>query len=186
MNQYKYKGFLIDIINEPTYKYGSADNTFNYSTHFFADGAEEYPTSKHGIKIWKDEELIDNCILIGSGGATGIQSSSSLIDDNRLLICCCDTVFSLTVPDLVLNWQVQADQATCFQIFKLEDDYLVHGELETTRIDKEGLIKWKFGGADIFVSMEGEEEFILGKDHIVLTDFCKTKYKIDFNGKLIK
>lgn len=29
------------------------------------------------------------------------------------------------------------------------------------------------------------EEFMLYSDHILLTDFCKTQYKIDFNGKLL-
>lgn len=41
-----------------------------------------------------------------------------------------------------------------------------------------------FGGSDIFVSLE-EESFILNVDHIALTDFCKTKYRIDFDGKVL-
>lgn len=54
-----------------------------------------------------------------------------------------------------------------------------------TKLDKDGNKKWEFGGADIFVSMDNEEEFKLESDGILLTDFAKTKYKIDFDGKLL-
>lgn len=84
-----------------------------------------------------------------------------------------------------MKWETQADEVNCFQLFKLQDDYIVHGELQITRLDKDGNIKWQFGGADIFVNIEGEEEFILAENHIILTDFGNRKYKIGFDGKLL-
>ena len=185
MNRHKYKDLIIEVLDEPTYKFGSTDNNFNYSKHYFGDEATEYPTSKHGIKIYQDDQIIDNSIIIGSGGSTGIHQNSSLLDNDQLLICCCDAIFCLTLPDLELKWKTQADHATCFQIFKLQDDYIVHGELQVAKLDKNGIIKWVFGGADIFVSIDNEEEFKIESDGILLTDFSKTKYKIDFDGKLI-
>lgn len=185
MNRYQYKYFTIEVLDEPTYKYGSTDNNFNYSKYYFNDDAEKYPVSKHGVKIYQDNQIINSCIIIGSGGATGVHQNSSLLNNNQLVICCCDTIFCLTLADLELKWKTQADQATCFKLFKLQNDYLVHGELQITRLDKDGKIKWQFGGADIFVSIEDEEEFKLAEDHIMLTDFGKTKYKIDFDGKLL-
>ena len=185
MSRYKYKNLEIEVTDEPTYKYGSADNNFNYSRHYFGDNAENYPTSKHGIKVYSEDKIIYNSIIIGSGGATGISQNSSLIDNDQLLICCCDTIFCLTIPDLNLKWKTRADQATCFQIFKRQDFYIVHGELQVTRLDKNGQIIWEFGCADIFVSIDNEEEFKIENDGILLTDFGNIKYKIDFNGKLI-
>lgn len=91
----------------------------------------------------------------------------------------------LTIPGLKLKWKTQCDPATCFQIYKLQDDYIIHGELQITKLNKDGQIKWELGGADIFVSIDNEEEFKLEHDGILLTDFAKVKYKIDFNGKLI-
>lgn len=158
MNSYQYKGLTIEVLDEPTYKFGSADNNFTYSKHYFGDGATEYPTSKHGIKIYQEDQIIDSCIIIGSGGATGIHQNSSILDNEQLLISCCDTIFCLTLPSLELKWKTQADQATCFQIFKQQDHYIVHGELQVAKLDKDGKIKWKFGGADIFVSIDNEEE----------------------------
>lgn len=58
------------------------------------------------------------------------------------------------LPDLVLNWQTQCDQATCFQIFKQLNDYIIHGELQVTKLEKNGNKKWEFGGRDIFVNID--------------------------------
>lgn len=185
MNQHQYQDFTIEVIDESVYKSGSADNNFNYAKVFFADGAEQYPTSKHGIKVYRDGQIVESCIVIGSGGATGVYVNASLIDNDRLLVCCCDTVFCLALPGLTLLWHTQADLATCFKVYKLQEDYLVHGEMQITRLGKEGSIQWQFGGADIFVSMDGGDELILEEDHIMLTDFGGTKYKIDFDGNLL-
>lgn len=185
MNRYQYKNFIIEISDEPNYRFDSIDNNLCYSKHYFADGAKEYPTSKHGIKIYREDRVINSCIVIGSGGATGIHKNSALLDADQLLLCCADTIFCLMLPDLDLKWKTKADQATCFQIFKYEDDYLIHGEIQVSKLDRNGKIKWEFSGADIFVSIDNEEEFRIENDGILLNDFEGTKYKIDFNGKLI-
>lgn len=185
MNSYQYNDLTIVVLDEPVYKFGSSDNVFNYSKTYFGEDAANYPTSTHGIRIYKDDEIIDSCIVIGSGGATKIQNKSSLVDNDQLLICCCDTVFCLTLPCLELKWKSQVDCATCFQLFKNEDDYIIHGEFQVTKLDKDGNKVWEFGGADVFVSIDNEEEFIIESDGILLTDFAKTKYKIDFDGKLL-
>lgn len=185
MNRHQYKNLTIQVLDEPTYKYGSVDNNFNYSKTYFGDNAEQYPTSKHGIKIYQGDHVIASCIIIGSGGATGIHQNSSIADNDQLVVCCCDTVFSLALPDLALKWKTQADLATCFQIIKHQGDYIVLGELQVTKLDKDGNKKWEFGGADIFVSIDHDEEFKIESDGILLTDFAKTKYKINFDGKLL-
>jgi hypothetical protein len=185
MNRHQYNDLTIEVLDETTYKFGSSDNIFSYSKHYFADGATEYPTSTHGRKIYQNCEFIESCVIIGSGGATSVQQSSSLLDNDQLLLCCCDNVFCLALPDLNLKWKTQADQATCFQIFKYQNDYIIHGECQVTRLGKDGSIKWEFGGADIFVSIDNGDEFKVENDGILLTDFAKTKYKIDFDGKLI-
>ena len=185
MNRHQYKDLTIEVLDEPTYKFDSTDNNFNYSKIYFVENAEYYPTSKHGIRIYRDSQIIESCIIIGSGGAAGIHQNLFIIDNNRLLICCCDTIFNFKLPELELIWKTQADQATCFQIFKHKDEFIVHGELQVTKLDKDGNKIWEFGGTDIFVSIDNEGEFKIENDGILLTDFAKTKYKIDFDGNLI-
>lgn len=175
----------IEVCDEPAYRYDSADNIFYYSKQHFCEFAQEHPNSKHGVKIIQDDEIINSCIIIGSGGSTGIYQNSSLVDNDQLVVCCCDTIVCLSLPDLELKWKTKADSFTCFELFTLEDDYIVHGELLITRLDKNGKIKWEFGGTDIFVSLDATEGFRLEKDYIMLTDFGKTQYKIDFEGKLL-
>jgi hypothetical protein len=108
-----------------------------------------------------------------------------LLDGNKLLICCCNTIFCLSVSDLELLWQTQADTITCFKIFKFESDYIVHGDLVISRIDNYGSIKWEFGGRDIWVSMGDKSEFTISSDFIQLFDFYDNEYIIDFNGELL-
>ncbi len=185
MNQHQYKDFTIEVIDEPTYIYGSTDNDFYYSKAYFGGEAELYPTSKHGVKVYQGDKVIDSCIIIGSGGATGIHQNSSLVDNDQLVICCCDTVFCLALPDLALKWNTQADQATCFQIFQQQDGYIVHGELLITKLDRDGNKKWEFGSEDIFVSTGNEEIFKMESDGILLTDFSGKIYKIGFDGRIL-
>jgi hypothetical protein len=57
--------------------------------------------------------------------------------------------------------------------------------LQVSKIDRNGCLIWEFGGADIFVNIDSEAEFIIENDGILLTDFASRKYKIDFDGKVL-
>jgi len=48
----------IEVIDEPKYKSGSADNNFNYFKQHFGDGGQEHPTSKHGIKVYHNDQIV--------------------------------------------------------------------------------------------------------------------------------
>ena len=185
MKKHQYRDLNIELIDEPTYKLESSDNNFSYSKLYFGKDAIDYSISKHGVKIYNGEQIIDTCIIIGSSGATSVHENSSVIDNDQLLFCCGDTVFCLSLPNLELRWKTQADPITCFQIFKHQGDYIIHGELQVSKLDNNGKILWEFGGADIFVSIDDEESFKIENDGVLLTDFAKAKYKIDFDGKLI-
>lgn len=178
-----FQNYIIQVYNEYSYSYDSADNTIRYHKQHFGADSRVAATSQIGVKVFKDDREIDNCIILATGGATTVHHSSTLIDNDRLVICCGDSVFSLELPGLKLLWTVNADLATCFQIFNAGNDYIVHGELLVTSIDKAGQINWQFSGADIFASIEDREAFIMDSNGITLTDFSGTKYRIDFTGR---
>ncbi|WP_439584824.1 hypothetical protein [Dyadobacter bucti] len=182
MNIYQFRDFQIEVRNEPSYSPDSVDHNFTYSKHYFSLEALDFPVSEHGVRLILDGNYSTSCIIVGCGGVTGISSNSSLLDGDQLLICCGDSVFCLSLPKLDLHWVVRADQITCFQIFKYNDDYIIHGELQITRLDRSGNIAWEFGGSDIFVNIDGEA-FEIEPDGILLTDFGGQRYKIDFNGR---
>ena len=185
MKRYQHNIFEIEVYNDQTFTIGSADNNNNYEKIFFANNEIQHPTSKHGIKILDADEVIAKCLIVGAVGVTTIHPNSSLIHENRLIVCCSNSVFCLSIPNLEVEWITVTDEITFFQIFEKEDEFIVHGEMEVTKLSKNGQVKWKFGGKDIFVSMENQEEFKIEKDGILLCDFANTFYKIDFNGNQI-
>jgi len=179
-----YKQFIIEIIDVPDYKDDSSDNIFRYSKIYIGNESTYNITSKHAIKVYHEGQVNYSCIIKDAHGATGVNHNSLIIDEDQLVICCSNTIFCLSLPDLDLMWKVQVDPITCFEIFKQNDDYLVYGETQVTKLAENGKIIWQFEGADIFVSLDGEA-FRIENDGILLTDFSNRIYKIDFDGKLL-
>lgn len=177
----KYK---VEIINESKYNPESKDNLFDYKKKHLTETDFNLPT-KFGIRLSENEIEISSAIIGAEGGASGLHKTSQIIENNRILICCSDTIFCLDLVTLNLNWKTEVDQATAFEIFAIDNGYIIHGELEITRIDSNGKIIWQNNGADIFVSPEGNEDFEIKENYIRATDWEKRNYVWDYNGKEI-
>ena len=184
MKHYTTEKYRIDIYADQAFTEDSADNVNKYDFVYF-DKSEYYFPTVFGVKTFQNDTLIKSAVIGSIGGGAGIHETSTIIENDRLLVCCSNTIFCLSIPDLTLLWRTQADQTACFQIFKLQSDYLVHGELQISRLDKDGKIKWQFSGADIFTTSDSKENFIITDNYILATDWENRKYKIDFNGQLI-
>lgn len=184
MKDYTTEKYKITIYSDPTFTEGSVDNINNYNFVYFDKSEYVFPTVL-GIKIFHENKLLKSAVVGSIGGGSGIHETSTIIEDDRALICCSDSVFCLSIPELSLLWKTKADQATCFEIFKHKDDYIVHGELEISRIDKNGEIVWQQGGRDIFTTLEGKDGFAITDEYILATDWENRKYKFDYNGKII-
>ncbi|WP_262151075.1 hypothetical protein [Chryseobacterium foetidum] len=184
MKNYTTERYQITIFSEPTFMENSADNINNYDLVYF-DKSEYVLPTVFGIKIFNINKLLKSAVIGSVGGGTGIHETSTIVEDDRLLICSSDSIFCLSIPELSLLWKTKADQATCFEIFKHKDDYIVHGELEISRLDKNGNIVWQQGGRDIFTTLDGKDDFAITDEYILATDWENRKYKFDFNGKII-
>ena len=55
-----YQNKTIEIINDSTYVFNSKDNLFNYMAEYCSD---DYISSKHGIIIKNDEQILYSAIL---------------------------------------------------------------------------------------------------------------------------
>lgn len=188
MVKLNYKNYQIEVINDSTYTINSVDNTNVYDTVFFQgkkDKAEFSPTSKCGIIIKKSDAKIASVIICESGGATAITNKSFIIEDDKVWICVCNKVYCLEIPSLELIWRKEIDFITNFSIHKVQNDFIIHGELEIKRITKNGETIWSFGGRDIWVNLEGKPEFNIENDQIHLFDFESNEYILDFNGQTI-
>ncbi len=176
--------YRIDIFADQTITKGTEDNVNQYDFAYFDKSEYVFP-SVFGIKIYQGDLLLKSAVIGSMGGGTVIHDSSTIIEKDRLLICCSDTIFCLSIPDLTLMWRTKADQATCFEIYKYQDSYIIHGELEISRLDKDGKILWQQSGADIFTTLDGQDSFIITDNYILATDWENRKYKFDFNGNLL-
>lgn len=185
MVELNFNEYRIELSDESDYAPNSTDNFFSFEKIFFDEKSDIYHSTKHGIKIYEDEKLINNALICAVGGATGIHKNSAVIIENDILICCADSVFSLSLPDLNLNWMKKVDDATCFRIFSTNNGIFVHGEMQASKIDKLGNIIWSVGFADILVTPDGKDEFIIKDNFIEVEDWNHRKYKLDFDGNFI-
>lgn len=180
---FQHNDLAIEIFDDTAF-IPTVDSPTSYSKVIQTD--KEYsPTSKHAIKIYRENRLINSAVILAAGGATGVSDDTALVDEDNLIIRCCNKLFSLTLPDLNINWVTEPDQITCFSIHKYQDTYISHGELTIARIDRTGKIIWSFGGVDIFVCLYQGNPFEMSNTYIALTDFNGNTYKIDYDGNLL-
>ena len=138
------------------------------------------------VYLYKAEEEIKSIVLTAEGSVSSLWEKSTLLDSDRLLVACGNEVFCILLPTLELLWHTQVDMATCFEIVPYQDDYITHGEVEISRLNKQGEILWQFSGKDIFVSpTERTPSFTLTLKGIELIDFNYESYLIDYQGKII-
>ena len=179
--------YEVELINDSSYSAQSADNVNTYDFVYIDKGeSQQYRMIQHGINVYEDDRLYKSAIVCASGGATGIFENSYLLDEKSILICCANCLFCLSLPNLELNWVTQVDLITCFGVYKAEEGFFTHGEIEISRLNKLGKVLWHQGFADILVNVDSSEpNFILQEDHIDLRDFRGNKYKLDFDGNII-
>lgn len=179
--KYTVDPYLLDIFVDPGFSENSNDNTNEYD-FVYLTASDQRHTTAIGIKLYKIDQLLASAIIAATGGGTGIHDHSQVIEDNQIVVCCSDTVFCLSIPDLSLLWQTKVDDITCFEIYKYKDSYIVHGELEISRLEKNGKILWQKSGADIFTTPEGDSSLQLTNDLIVVKDWENRVYKFDYEG----
>ena len=180
----EYKNYFIEIIDETDY---SNKNSSCYKKNFVSGNQSDYST-KYGIKIKNSSnELINSCLLVGAtGSGTSPNEKSCLIEDDILFICISNLVFSLSLIELNLNWYKEVDFATAFGIYKMNDDFIIHGELYITRLNKKGEIIWQKSGSDIFVSPSSvnfpTDNFYIKDNMIFAKSWDERKYQISYDG----
>lgn len=183
-----YKNFKIEILDDPNYTLNSVNNLRQYEKIYFNENQEDrfYPTSKHAIIVNEFGREISNAIICEVGGGTGIHENSFIIEDDKIWIRICNKIYCLEIPSLELIWKKEFDNFTNLSIHKLEEDIIIHGELEIFRITKEGEIVWHFGGRDIWINIQGKTEFSIENKAIRLFDFESNEYVLDFAGNQIE
>lgn len=176
-----FENYEVTLRDEPVYSRNSADNPRAY-IHEYCRSDEYQHVSAHGVSVREDEETLASAILLGVGGATGINENSVAFDGESLYMASGDALYSLSLPSLELNWCVKVDFATCFGVFWLQDRncLLTWGELEIGCYTQTGEKMWSSSGPDIFT--EGLE---LHEDIATVTDFNGDVHNINLSNGAI-
>ncbi|MFB6456790.1 hypothetical protein ACE38W_16075 [Chitinophaga sp. Hz27] len=173
--------YTVVLTNDDAFIPGSADNIVQYSKVYLPN-PPDYQCAQLGIFVMEADNMISSALVAAEGVSISASTVPAIVEEARLILCLADTLFCLAIPGLDLVWRVKADTALCFQVFRYREDYIVHGELEISRIDHHGNIVWQRSGADIFTTVDGKEAFWLAHNYIFATDFQNNQYKFDYDG----
>lgn len=113
--------------------------------------------------------------VLGWGAPSRIGGRDAVCVQNNLMVIVGSFVICLS-PDLqTLLWQRRCDFASCFGIYMLpsEQELIVHGECDITKLTANGEIVWQASGRDIFTG-----PFSLTSDAVFATDFYGAKYEL--------
>ncbi len=163
----------VALIDEPTYSFGSADNSRCYKTEIDLTGGCQ-ASSIHGLIVDDRPALV----IGGSGGASGVHEHSMLFLESRIYVAVGAHIVCLALGSEHADWTLEIDDATCFGLYYAPDhDALIsHGELEIARFSRDGEILWSESGADIF-----SEGISLHGNCIEAIDFNRRSYFFDYS-----
>ncbi len=116
----------------------------------------------------------------------GNYEECSVLNADRIVIAKFNTVYMLDILTGNISYKEFKDMAGAYALYKVDDGYIIHGEMEIVKLDFDINEKWTYDGVDMFTSVTGKESFTLLEDRIELYDFEDNHYVIDLNGKSIK
>ncbi len=181
-----YKNFEIELFDDLNDDLDSIIKSKDNTIYFGSEKEDAEYQSRHYITVKELGVEISKVIIYETNSASGIYEDTFIIEDNKLLVLSGNEIYCLEIPSLKLIWKKEFDRITNFSLHKLENDYIIYGELEIFRITKHGEIIWRFGGRDIWVSVDGKNPFNIETDKIRLFDFDSNEYVLDFDGNVIE
>lgn len=116
----------------------------------------------------------------------GDYECCTVLNKNKLVIAKFNTVYEIDLERGDVKYKIFTDLAGAVGLYKVEDGYIIHGEMEIVKLDFELNEVWWFSGADIFATINGEKAFSITKDKIQLVDFQNNHYTINLTGELIE
>ncbi len=181
IKKYNYNEYNICIKEAPPYSFDSTDNKY-YDTVIVI---EEKDFNK-SIEVEVEQYGETKTVLMVVPYYTPVESFVAPHRDGLFMML--NDVLCIFSPETVsVTKQTRINpMGTMFEVYPLENDYILYGEMEIYRISEELIVKWVFSGRDIFVRYQGNEPaFLLKQDRICLYDFEDNYYEITFEGKLI-
>lgn len=150
------------------------------------------------VLLRTDVEKIEKqfCILVERNGQlksmeiTGSyytpDEGFALPTGNQLFLMLNDQLLLFDPETMEITKRAELDiLGTMIAAYPYKDDFILHGEIEILRVNKELKVLWSFSGLDIFVRRSRNEQAItFQEDRICLYDFYENYYEIDYHGTL--
>src|SRR5215207_2899898 len=130
----------IEIVDEPAYNFGSADNVRSYPFVWNLDPAES-TVAAYGVLL--DGEPL--AVFGAWDGMARVHEHSALVLNGLLYIAVENRIVCLQPKPFEFRWALRADSATCFGVHYHQSSgaLISHGELEITRFSESGDIVWQ-------------------------------------------
>lgn len=176
-----FQNYEVSVRDEPTYSRNSTDNPRSYKYEYCRSEKYEH-ISAHGITIGDIDSPDSSAIILGVGGATGVNENSLGHTGETLFVAAGDAVFALDLPSLEIKWCKKVDFATCFGVYWVQEKscLITWGELNVSCFCEDGKEIWSTSGPDIFT-----EAFDIKGDYIKVTDFNNDIFLINIeNGEM--
>ena len=192
--------FYIEVSEDNDYSFNSTDNIHSYDVILNPENRRRDDFHK---KISIKTE--DKSALLICGYCS--YSDNVLFVDNLLVIMCENIIYKIDVEKMEIVFRKvmcaslqQLDEASeviistekspvcisTFEIHKIQNGYIVYGEMEILKLDDDFNVLSMFMGKDIFVTVDGSPAFEMNENGIVVRDFIGNIYYLDYNCKLIK
>jgi len=181
-----YKNFELELFDDLNDNLNLIIKSKNNEIDFGSKNEKPGYISRHYIVVKELGIEISNVTIYETNSASGIYEDTFTVTDDKLLVISGNEIYCLEIPSLKLIWHKEFDQAANFALYKLEEDFIIYGEIGIFRITKEGKIVWSFWGRDIWVNLKDKNPFSIESDKIRLFDFESNEYVLDFNGNLIE
>ena len=174
----------IEIKIDETYTVNSTDNHY-YDVILNPCNYKQSNRSKtFSIHIDLFEKKFDIALI---GPIYIYDDNCAVLNDEILTVLQDHIITQISVTDGTIIRHIELDSFGCnFAIYKVENNYILHGEIEITMLDADFIKKWSFSGRDIFASISGKQPFEIREKVICLYDCEDNYYEIDFNGRLIR
>jgi hypothetical protein len=164
-------GLEVAMREDPIYMPISADNDHPYVREIIL--AERHWTAVE-IEVRQGGAVLDSAVLLVPMACPGPREGSAVGRRGIVYLAAGNEVVALALPSLHLLWRAEADPACVFGLMEIEgdDDLLVHGELQITRLGLDGAVRWQRDGNDIFTGGCGVHDGV-----VVAVDWTGREYR---------
>ena len=138
------------------------------------------------ISIEIKNPIRDFNVLVVSD-TSAYDEDCALLNSNTLSVLQGWTIYHIDVTSCILLGTTEIE-SLCpnYNLFRVQDGYIVFGEIDVTMLDSNFNFMWTFAGNDVFCPMDNELKPIeICNDRIKLFDFKGDYYELNYRGVLL-